>query len=232
MRANRLLGIVVAITVAITVSGGSVAGAKPIGPQTSKVLTAFSMAASTGAPNVLTWADFVGTNGTNLSGKALNGGGTWIVDGGKWTIQTNSAGSTNVALANMDTNVGTQNASALATLTFGATANAGLVALDNGTTALYALYSKAAGGTMTLYKYSGGAVVLASMTGIGTPASALVKLDAMTSAIKVTFAGTQVLSYTLTAAEITALKGATNNRFGLMADADGTTRFDNFHVDN
>ena len=232
MRANRLLGIVAATTVAITVSGGSVAGAKPIGPQASNVLTAFSMVASTGAPNVLTWANFTGANGTNLSGKALNGPGTWIVDTGSWTIQTNAAGSTNVALANMDTNVGTQNASALATLTFGATANAGLVALDNGTTALYTLYSKAGGGTMTLYKYAGGAVALASAAGIGTPASALVKLDAMTSTIKVSFAGAQVLSYTLTAAEVTSLKGAANNRFGMMANSDGTTRFDDFHVDN
>ena len=232
MRVNRLLGIVVATTMSVTIAGGSVAGAQAIGPQTSKVLSAFSMAASTGAPNVLTWANFAGTTGTNLSGKTLNGGGTWIVDGGTWTIQTNAAGSTNVALANMDTNVGTQNASALATLTFGAAANAGLVALDNGTTALYTLYSKAAGGTMTLYKYAGGAVVLATATGIGTPASALVKLDASTSTIKVSFAGTQVLSYTLTAAEVTALKAAANNRFGLVADSDGTTRFDDFHVDN
>ena len=231
MRANRLLGIVVATTLSVTVASGSVAGAQPIGPQTSKVLSAFSIDASTGAPNVLTWANFAGANGTNLGGKTLNGGSTWVVDGGTWTIQSGTAGSTNVALANIDTNVGTQNASALATLTFGATANAGLVALDNGTTALYTLYSKAAGGTMTLYKYAGGPVVLASAAGVGTPASALVKLDATTSTIKVSFAGTQVVSYTLTAAEVTSLKGAANNRFGLIADADGATRFDDFHVD-
>lgn len=232
MRANRLLGIVVATTMCVTVAGGSLAGAQPIGPQTSKVLSAFSMVASTGAPNVLTWANFTGANGTNLSGKTLNGGGTWIADSGTWTIQTGTAASTNAPLANVDTNVGTQNASALATLTFGATANAGLVALDNGTTTLYTLYSKAGGGTMTLYKYAGGAMTLATAAGIGTPASALVKLDASTSTIKVSFAGTQVLTYTLTAAEVTSLKGAANNRFGLMADADGTTRFDDFHVDN
>ena len=231
MRANRLLGIVVATTMSVTVAGGSVASAQAIGPQTSKVLTAFSMAASTGAPNVLTWANFTGTNGTNLSGKTLNGGGTWVVDGGTWTIQSNRAAATNVALANVITNVGTQNASTLATLTFGASASAGLIGLDNGTTALYTLYSKAGGGTMTLYKYAGGAVVLATAAGIGTPASALVKLDASTSAIKVSFAGIQVLSYTLTAAEITALKGTANNRFGLVADSDSTTRFDDFHVD-
>lgn len=232
MRANRLLGIVVATTMCVTVAGGSLAGAQPIGPQTSKVLSAFSMVASTGAPNVLTWANFTGANGTNLSAKTLNGGGTWIADSGTWTIQTGTAASTNAPLANVDTNVGTQNASALATLTFGATANAGLVALDNGTTTLYTLYSKAGGGTMTLYKYAGGAMTLATAAGIGTPASALVKLDASTSTIKVSFAGTQVLTYTLTAAEVTSLKGAANNRFGLMADADGTTRFDDFHVDN
>lgn len=231
MRANRLL-VIVATTVSITVGGGSVAGANPIGPPASNVLTAFSMAASTGAPNVLTWADFTGANGTTLSGTALNGPGTWIVTGGTWTIQNNAAATTNVALARMDTDVGTQNATALAALTFGASAKAGLVALDNGTNLVYALYSTATGGTITLSEFTGSTVVLGTVTGIGTPASAAMKLDASTNTLKVSFAGTVVLSYALTAAEITALKGATNTRFGLMANKDTVTRFDDFHVDN
>ncbi len=232
MRANRLLGIVLATTFVITVNGGSVAGAQPVGPVTSKVLTAFSMAASTGAPNVLTWANFTGTTGTNLSGQALNGSGTWIVTAGTWTIQSNAAATTSVALARIDTNVGTQNATALATLTFGVSANAGLVALNNGTNFVYALYSTATGGTITLTKSTGSTVVLSTVTGVGTPTSASMKLDASTTTLKVSFAGNVVLSYTLTAAEITALKGTTNNRFGLIANKDTVTRFDDFHVDN
>jgi hypothetical protein len=232
MRASRLLGIVVATTLFATVTCGSVAGAANLGPQSPKTLGAWVIPGGAGAPNVITWANFNGVTGTNLNGKALNGPGTWIVDGGTWTIQTNNTVSTNVAIANMDVNVGTQNAATLATLTLGATANAGLVVLDNGTVAVYALYSKAAGGTITLYKYAGGPVVLGTVTGVGTPASALMKLDATTTTMKVSFAGTLVLSYTLTAAEITTLKTAANSRFGLIADSDGVTRFDDFHVDN
>ena len=111
MRANRLLGIVVATTLCVTVAGGSVAGAQPIGPQTSKVLSSFSMAASTGAPNILTWANFTGTNGTNLSGKALNGGGTWIAQFGTWKLSSkNTANSSNTTLSNLTTAVGTVSA--------------------------------------------------------------------------------------------------------------------------
>ena len=232
MRASRLLGIVVAATMFATVTCGSVAGAANLGPQTNKTLGAWVIPGGTGAPNVVTWANFTGVTGTNLSGKALNGPGNWIVGGGTWTIQTNTARSTRVARARMTVNAGTQNAAALATLTFGASPDAGLVALDNGTVYVYAIYSTAAGGKITLYKYSGGAVVLGTVTGVGRPASALMKLDASTTTLKVSFAGTLVLSYTLTAAEIAVFKTPANNRFGLIADNDNATRFDDFHVDN
>lgn len=232
MHASRLLGIVVATTLFATVASGSVAGAANLGPQSPKTLGAWVIPGGTGAPNVITWANFNGVTGTNLSGKALNGPGTWTVDGGIWTIQANNAASTNVAIANVDVNVGTQNAASLATLTLGASANSGLVALDNGTVAVYVLYSKAAGGTITLYKYSGGPVVLGTVAGVGSPASAVMKLDATTTTMKVSFAGALVLSYPLTAAEIATLKTAANNRFGLIANNDAVTRFDDFHVDN
>ena len=205
MRASRLLGIVVATTLFATVTCGSVAGAADLGPQAPKTLGAWVIPGGTGAPNVITWANFTGANGTNLNGRPLNGPGNWIVDTGVWTIQTNNTVSTNVAIANVDVNVGTQNAATLATLTIGATANSGLVALDNGTVAVYFLYSKAAGGTIRLYKYSGGPVVLGTVTGVGTPASATMKLDATTTTMRVSFNGVLVLSYTLTAAEIAIL---------------------------
>ncbi len=183
------------------------------------------------APTVLAWANFVGTNGTNLSGRALNAGGSWIVDIGTWTIQSNTAAASNTAIANVGVVATTQNASVIATLNLGASANAGVLANDNGTVALYALYSKAAGGTIKLYKYTGGATVLATVTGVGTPTSATLKLDSATTTIKVSWNGTQVLSYTLTTAEATTLHGAANNRFGLIADSDSVTRFDDFHID-
>lgn len=183
------------------------------------------------APTVLAWANFVGTNGTNLNGRALNAGGNWIADIGTWTIQSNTAAASNVAIANLGVATTTPSASVTATLTIGASANAGVLANDNGTVALYALYSRAGGGTIKLYKYSGGATVLATATGVGTPGSGTLRLDSTTTTIKVSWNGTQVLSYTLTAAETTALHGTANNRFGLIADSDSVTRFDDFHID-
>ena len=231
MRANRLLGIVVATTLAVTVISGSVAGAANLGPQGGATLGAWIIPGGTGAPNVITWANFTGANGTNLSGKALDGPGNWVVDGGTWTIQANTAASTKIAGANLTVDAGTQNAAALTTLSFNASPDAGLVALDNGTVSVYALYSNGGGGKITLYKYSGSEVVLGTATGLGHPASALMELDATTTTLKVSFAGTLVLSYALSASEIATFKTPANNRFGLMADNDGT-RFDDFHVDN
>ena len=231
MRANRLLGIVVATTLAITVIPGSVAGAANLGPQGGATLGAWKIIGGTGAPTVATWANFTGANGTSLSGYALNGGGAWSVAAGTWTIRTNQADATRTARAKMTANAGTQNASVLVTLNLTGAANAGVAALDNGAVAIYALYSKSTGGTVTLYKYNGGPVVLTTATGVGTFTSTIMKLDALTNTIKVSLGGTQVLSYTLTAAEVITFKAAANNRFGLMADSDNVTRFDDFHID-
>src|SRR6476659_2381251 len=139
MRANRLLGIVVATTLAVTVIPGSVAGAANLGLQGNITLGAWQIVGGTGAPDVATWANFTGVTGTDLSGQALDGGGTWSVAAGTWTIRTNQADANQTARAKMTTSAGTQNASVLATLTLNGAANAGLVALDNGTAAIAAL---------------------------------------------------------------------------------------------
>jgi hypothetical protein len=231
MRRGRALRVVMSICLAATAAGLVGASAASLNGAATAKLGGWTYPQSISAPTVLTWANFTGTTGTNLGGRALNGPGSWVADVGTWTIQTNQAGSSNAAISNLDVSVGSQNASVLATLTIGASANAGLVANDNGTVALYALYSKAAGGTITLYKYSGGATVLATATGVGTPTSGTLKVDSTTTTIKVSWNGTQIISYALTAAEATTFHSAGNNRFGLIADSDAVTRFDDFHVD-
>lgn len=192
---------------------------------------AWTIPGSTGAPTVVTWTGFTGSNNTRLSGANLEGGGSWVADIGTWTIQSNQAATNSVSLANMSVDVGSNSASAWATLTFGATARAGVMALDNGGVAIYALYSKGSGGTIQLYKYSGGQVLLATVTGVGTPTSAVMGLDATTNVMRVSWNGAVVLSYTLTASEVGTFKTGTNHRFGIIADSDSLTRFDNFHVD-
>ena len=120
-----------------------------------------------------------------------------------------------------------------ATTDFGGNPRAGLIGLSNGASFVYAVYDKAAGGTIQLYKYVGGvSTLLASTTGVGPPIIAPIRLDALTNTIKVSWNGVLRLSYTLTAAEITLLKSAGHDRFGIMADGDASTNFDDFHVDN
>lgn len=231
MRARRFPALVTALGLTAAAAGLLGASAASLNGAIAAKLGAWNVTQGTGAPTVLTWSSFTGATGTNLSGKALNGPGTWIVDAGTWTIQTNRAAASNTTRANMSVNVGTQNATAVVTLTIGASARAGLVVNDNGTAALYAIYSRNAGGRIRLYKDNGTQTLLATVSGVGTPASAVLKVDSTTTTIKVSFAGTQVLTYTLTAAEAATYHAAGNNRFGLIADRDTVTRFDDFHVD-
>ncbi len=218
-----LLALVVALTLAVS-------AATLNGVVTAK-LGSWNVPGTSGAPAVLAWTDFTGTTGTTLNGRALNHGGTWAADIGTWTIQANTAAASNTAIANLVVSAGTNSASVLTTLITGATARAGVLALDNSANALYALYSKGSGGTIQLYKYTTGATLLATATGVGTPTSGIIKLDATTSTIKISWNGTVVLSYALTAAEVATFKTATNLRYGIIADSDSVTRFDDFHVD-
>jgi hypothetical protein len=231
MRRERALRVVMSVCLAASAAGLVGASAASLNGANPAKIGGWTYPQTVAAPTVLAWSNFTGTTGTNLSGRALNAGGSWIVDIGTWTIQANTAAASNTAIANMGVGVGTQNASVLATLTIGASANAGVLANDNGSAALYALYSRTAGGTIRLYKYSGGATTLATVTGVGTPTSGTLKLDSTTTTIKVSWNGTQVISYVLTAAEATTFHAAGNNRFGLIADSDSVTRFDDFHVD-
>jgi hypothetical protein len=230
MRRARVLGLVTSVTLAATVAGGLGASAASLNGATSAPLGGWVYPATSVAPNVLAWASFNGATNTNLDGQALNGGGTWIVDTGSWRIQGNRARSSNTAMSNIGVDVGTPDAAVIVTLTVSGTTNAGVLANDDGTAALYALYSRSAGGTIRLYKYVGGATVLATATGVGT-AAGTIELDSRTTTVTVSWNGTQVLSYALTPTEAATLHGAGNSRFGLIADGDGTTRFDDFHVD-
>lgn len=219
------------ICLAATAAGLVGASAASLNGATPAKLSAWNYPATNVAPTVLTWDDFNGANNTNLDGTTLDGGGTWSADIGTWRIQSNSARASNTALANLVTHVGTQNASVIVTLVTGGTSNAGLLANDNGTNALFVLYTKASGGTLTLYKYAGSSISLGSVTGVGSAASSTLKVDSTTTTIKVSWNGTQVLSYTLTPAEAVTYHSAGNNGFGVIANGDSATRFDNFHVD-
>lgn len=229
MPSRRLLGVL--LVVAALAVPAQVA-AKSLGSVTSTSLGAWVLAGGTTVPTVVAWTPFTGANGTSLPGQTLNGTGTWASDSGTWTISSNRAGTTSAGLGNLDIHAGTQNATVVVTLIIGASANAGVVALrNNSNVALFATYSLASGGTIQLNKFNGSTSNLSTVTGVGTPSTAEFKLDATTNTIKISFNGTQVMSYALSAGDITALKAAANDRFGIFADNDAVTRFDDFHVD-
>jgi hypothetical protein len=123
------------------------------------------------------------------------------------------------------------NAAVEATLSFPVTARrAGLTFDDDGTNGMYVVYTDVNGGSLFLYKAAGAITQIASVTGVGVVATADLRVETFDPTVKVYLNGTLWLAYTLTAAERTTFKAAANTRFGLIADADANTRFDDFRV--
>jgi hypothetical protein len=214
-------------------SGLLVAHAASIG-LASRKLAAYTVSGAPTVPTVYAWTNFTAANNTDLNGLALPSGQNWTVHIGTWRINANQAATTaSTALSNASVSVGTTSAAVQANLTFGATARrAGLTFLDDGTNGMYVVVSNQNGGQIQMYKYQGGATLLATATGIGTPASATLRVEAFTNTINVYFGGTLVLTYTLTPAEATLFKGAAHVRFGIIADSDTNTTFDDYRVES
>jgi hypothetical protein len=246
MHLRRTVVAVVSLTVATLALGGRAASAATIGGVTSAQLTGISMAASTGAPAVVAWEAFTGTNGSNLNGTTTDGGGkTWSINptGGAWTVQSNQAKSTS-ANTSLVIDAGAFSDSAVATVyRNGATTfDAGLTVNRNsgGTQFLTAEWTSTSNGSLELWKYNGGTwTLLASVTnlypsGIGTaPASIVLKLTTSPTGVLTAYVnGTSTVTATLSAADQTTYKNATHQLFGLYQwTSDGLT-FDDFHLDN
>ncbi len=233
MRARRTLRSLTAILVAVFVGSAAGVSAATLNGVTTAKIGAWNMPGSTGAPTVTTWSSFTAPNNTDLNGAALNGGGTWIAQFGTWRVSSNRAGSSNSGFSNLTTSVGTVNAAVEATtIDLGGSPTAGLVAMSDGTSFVFAQYEKSSGGRIRLFKYVSGTVAqLAEVTGVGGPVISPMRLDATTNTLQVSWNGVVVLTYTLTAAEVALFKSAGHTRFGIIANGDPSTNFDNFHVD-
>jgi hypothetical protein len=240
-RKTILIVIVIASPLAITAA----ASAATIGGITSAKLTGLTMAASPGAPVVVAYEAFTGSNGTNLSGTSTDGGGkTWSVNpsGGSWTIQSNTARSTSASTslvidagANSDSVVATVYRNGATTFDAGLTVNRN----STGSQFLTVEWTNAANGTLQLRKYNSGFTTLASATnlypgGIGTaPSSIVLKLTTSSAGVLTAYInGTSTVTYTLTAAEQTTYKNATHQLFGLYQSTSNGIGWDDFHLDN
>jgi hypothetical protein len=208
-----------------------VAHAATIGLSSTK-LAAFTLTGSPTVPTVYAATSFTGTNGQSITAVPLATGQKWTINAGTWTITTNRAAASNTPLANASVSTGTHSAAVQVNLIFTSTSRrAGVTLLDNGTDRLYAVVSQQTGGRVQLYKQVGGAsTLLASANSLGTPASAVLRVEAFSTTINVYFAGTLVITDNLTPTEVTQFKAAGNVRYGLMADGDSNTLFDDFLV--
>lgn len=233
MRARRTLRTLTAILVAVFVGSAAGASAATLNGVATANLGAWNLPGTTGAPTVVTWSNFTAPNNTSLGGAALNGGGTWIAQFGTWKVSSNRAGSSNSGFSNLTTSAGTVNAAVEATtIDLGGNPTAGLVAMSDGASFVFAQYEKSSGGRIRLFKYVSGTVTqLAEVTGVGGPAISPMRLDAITNTLKVSWNGAVVLTYSLNAAEIALFKSAGHTRFGIIANGDASTNFDDFHVD-
>jgi hypothetical protein len=231
-RPSRLLPTLGAVTLpALVASALLVAHAAAIG-LSSKKLAAFTVTGGPTVPTVYAATDFTGTSGPSITTVPLPTGQTWTINAGTWTISNNEAAVSNTALANAWVSAGTNSAAVQVNLIFTQTSRrSGVTLLDNGTNRLYAVVSQQTGGRVQLYKQVGGTTtLLAAANGLGTPASAILRVEAFSSTINVYFAGALVITYVLNPTEVGQFEGPTNVRYGLMADGDSNTLFDDFLV--
>jgi len=229
---------------ALAVGGLGVASATTLGGLTTARLTAATVAGTTGAPAVLAWENFTGTNGTNLGGTTTDGGAkTWAVNvsGGTWQINANRARST-TANSSLVINGGTWNATVVATVARnGATTFDAGFTLDrnaSGAQFLACEWTSASNGSMELWKYDGAWTLLASATnlypgGIATaPASVNLSCGTAAATVSASINGTVVTSATLTAAEQTTFKNSTHQLFGPYQYTSNGITWDDLHLDS
>ncbi len=232
-RTHRPLRTLAAIALPLLLASGLlVAHAASVG-LSSDQLAAFTVAGAPTVPTVLAWTDFSGPDGQSLASTPLSTGQSWTINAGNWTLNRNKATHNNTSMANAWVSAGTTSAAVQATLDFGATSRrAGVTLLGDATSYLYAVVDNGNNGQVLLYKRVGGtSTLLGSATNVGLPVTAVLRVEAFTNTIKVYFNGTLVITYTLTAPEVTQFKGATHVRYGIIADSDPQTDFDEFLVE-
>ena len=231
-----LAGLVFAV-----LAGVGSAFAASLGVSTEEV-TVNDVISSSGAPTVYAWDDFERTvnplQGTAAPSTNLwrNGVGSWLTNGTVARANTNSAD------ANTLINAPTVDASMVVTITpIGGNPSPGVTFNDDGTDDMLLLYTKAGGGTLTLSTYFGPTrVFLAAATGIGPVGTAFeLRVTSNGPTITIFVNGSLVMSQTLAGANLCKFKdigcppnGGANVGFGLWADKDTASTFDDFRIES
>lgn len=217
------------------------ASAASLGGASAAGQAAFSTAATSGAPTVRAHENFTGSNGSTLNGTSTDSGGfTWSAAAGTWTVQSNQADTNAVDSAMLLFNSGVSNGSAAAVISRNGNTgwDTGVVinANSTGSDCLLANWWSGSSGSISLYKrVSNSYTQLADVSNLypsTIPSSATVRIESPSSSvIKVYLDGVLKLTYTLTAGEQTTFKNGTHTYAGVEGYFDGTSTYDQFHLD-
>ena len=208
----------------------------------SEDVTVNTVSAGSGAPTVFAWDDFERTV-SPLQGSNAPSANQWKPEVGNWlTNGTTAQASSSNADANTLIDAPGVDASLVVTITaVGGNPTPGVTFNDDGIDNMLLLYTKAAGGTLTLYTYFGPTrVFLAAATGIGPRGTPFeLRVTSLGPVITVFVNGTQVMTQTLAGANLCKVKdsgcppnGGANVGFGLWADTDTASTFNDFRIES
>lgn len=210
-----------------------VANAASLGGLTPKSLVAWNQSGSAGAPTVLTCDNFslAAATGSALANRPVQlpgkcGSGTWTIHVGSWSI---SSGQLNPSSSDTTATIsaGQTNISAEATV-IGANGNnriAGVAIDHTGASLIYLVGALSGPDTAELLLVNGGSVTALASSAATINATTVVRITRNGTAVSISVDGVLVMSYTLSASQVTTLSGGTG--VGLYYDRGGAIRFTN-----
>lgn len=237
-RRRRLTAVAVVGALAAMAARDGLAAQLPID---ASALTAATVVGTAGVPTVFAWDNF--DRATVLNSQPSPNGTIWKNQIGTW--QTNGATArttTNNRDANIVMDLTTVDVSMVVTVTpLGPNPRPGVTFNDDGNDNMLLLYSDTAGGTLTLFTYFGPTrVSIASATGIG-PAGTPFELRVTTNGPNITVFvnGSLRIGVVLAGANLCLAKdtgcagdGQPNVGYGIWADRDTTSVFDDFRLES
>jgi hypothetical protein len=213
-----------------------VANAASIGPVTSTRLSGFAGTGSSGAKTVYASDNFTGANNTNINGRALVLGQTWVVGAGTWRLTAaNEVDVPDVNNGRIVTDTGQANVRIIVTVsdgggggrTSGVTIHSDLTA----TRYLSIRSQNGGGGRIILTKHDGGTTTtLLTHTGVALTNPAVWSVELNGASIAVSYNGVVEFTYMLTGTDLTTFGPFASH--GLFSENAGTVRFDDFRVES
>ncbi len=210
-----------------------VAAAASLGGITTPSLSVWSSVASIPLPVPVAQDDFSCTGA--IDGRTDLLGNTWTDHGGRWRCAngTEARATRRVRFGQATVDVGASDNLALTTSIRSISnrrnrSGPGLAFLSDGLFHMFVIYERDQG-RVTLAKRDGGGRVDLAVVPVADRAGLEMRVELRLPELTILVDGTQVVSYTLTPAELSTY--GSNTRFGLESDRDRSSRFDWFLVE-